>query len=138
MNKKLLASACALFILASASPIFACGTTNKTTVLTGGQLTKLNTTQTKLNNLVTKIESLKTQYGNTTKAKGLLVALNNTEKQAKKLNDQITAYKAHPTKNANAKIRAFQHKAYELQWRVAVIQKILKKLAKKNKHHTHR
>lgn len=137
MNKKALASLCALFILASASPIFATDATNKTAVLTDGQLTKLNTTQTKLSSLVTKIESLKTQYGNITKAKGLLVALNNTEKQAGKLNSQITAYKANPTKPVNAKINAFQHKTYELQWKVAVIEKFLKKLANKTINCTH-
>jgi peptidoglycan hydrolase CwlO-like protein len=139
MNKKILASMCALFILASASPIFACNAhaTNKTAVLTDGQLAKLNTTQTRLTNLVTKIENLKTQYANTTKAKGLLVALNRTEKQANKLNNQITAYKANPTKPVNAKIRAFQHKTYKLQWKVALIEKILKKLAKKH-HVKHR
>jgi len=131
MNKKILASICALFILASASPIFACGATNKTAVLTDGQLTKLNATQTKLTDLVAKIESLKTQYGNTTKAKGLLVALNRTEIQANKLNDKITAYKANPTKPVRKKIRAFQHQTAQLQWKVAVIEKILKKLAKK-------
>ncbi|MGB9980153.1 hypothetical protein [Methanobacterium sp.] len=136
MNKKILASICALFILASASPIFATdATTNKTAVLTDTQLAKLNATQTKLTDLVTKIESLKTQYGNTTKAKGLIIALNNTEKQANKLNSQITAYKANPTKPVNAKIRAFQHKTYELQWKVAVIEKILKKVANKTVKH---
>jgi len=133
MNKKIVVSMCALFILASASPIFACNATNKTTVLTDTQLTKLNTTQTKLTNLVAKIENLKTQYANTTKAKGLLKTLNSTEKQANKLNNQITAYKANPKKPANAKIRTFQHKTYKLQWKVALIEKILKKLAKK--HH---
>ena len=143
MNKKILASLCALFILASASPIFACGatsnntTTNKTVVLNDTQLAKLNATQTNLTDLVTKIESLKTQYKNTTKAKGLLVVLNITEKQANKLNSQITAYNANPTKPANAKIRAFQHKTYQLQWRVAIIEKILKKSANKTGKHVH-
>ena len=148
---------CALFILASASPIFAhdaskkpvCAhndtnktaifahnNTNKTAVLTDEQLAKLNTTQTKLTGLVAKIESLKTQYGNTTKAKGLLVALNITENQAIKLNNSITAYKANTTKPVHAKIRTFQHKSYELQWKVALIEKILKKLAKKQSTNT--
>ena len=140
MNKKILASLCALFILASASPIVACDanhTTNKTAVLNDTQLAKLNTTQTTLTNLTAKIESLKTQYKNVTKAKGLLVALNVTEKQANKLNSQITAYKANPTKPVNAKISAFQHKTYELQWKVALIEKLLKKLANKTVKHTH-
>jgi len=168
VNKKILATMCALFILASASPIFAhdaskksaCShdaknktamfahkdinksaifahnNTNKTAVLTDKQLAKLNTTQTKLTDLVTKIESLKTQYGNTTKGKGLLKALNITEKQANKLNNSITAYKANPTKPVRAKIMAFQHKSYELQWKVALIEKILKKLAKKQATNT--
>ena len=145
MNKKILASICALFILASASPIFAhdatkkpvCAhnDTNKTAVLTDQQLAKLNTTQTKLTDLVAKIESLKTQYGNTTKVKGLLVALNITENQAIKLNKTITDYKAN-TKPVNAKIRTFQHKSYELQWKVGLIEKILKKLAKKQTTNT--
>lgn len=140
MNKKILASLCALFILASASPIFATdtaanNTTNKTAVLTDAQLVKLNTTQTKLTDLVTKIESLKTQYKNTTKAKGLLVALNSYEKQANKLIKQITAFKANPTQPVNAKIKVFQHKAYVLQWKVSVKEKNLKKIAKKTKKH---
>ena len=100
MNKKILASLCALFILASASPIVACDanhTTNKTAVLNDTQLAKLNATQIKLTDLVTKIESLKAQYKNTTKAKGLIIALNNTEKQACKLNSLITDYKANKT-----------------------------------------
>ncbi len=141
MNKKILASMCALFILASASPIFASdattSTTHKTVVLTDTQLVKLNTTQTKLTNLISKIESLKAQYKNITKAKGLIVALNNTEKQANKLNKMITAYKANPTKPVNAKIGAFQHKTYELQWKVAVTEKVLKKLANKKVKHVH-
>lgn len=131
MNKKILTSMCALFILTSASPLFAHGAADKTAVLTDGQLTKLNATQTKLTNRVAKIERLKTQYRNTTKAKGLLVALDKTETHANKLNSKIAAFKANPKKPVNAKIRSFQHKVAKLQWKVAVIEKILKKLAKK-------
>ena len=87
---------------------------------------KLNSTD-----LVAKIEGLKTTYKSTKKTKGLLTALNQFEKQTKKLNTAITNYKNHPTANANQKIKALTMKTKQLQWKVAVTEKILKKVTTK-------
>ena len=129
MKKELFAVFCVLTILAGTAPIFAATTTtNKTVVLTNNQTAKLTATQTKLTDLIAKIEGLKTKYKNTTKAKGLLVALNQYEKQATKLNTAITKYLANPTAPANMKIKNFQIKTSVLQYKVAVTSKILKKV----------
>ena len=132
MKKELIATFCVLTILASAAPIFAATptttTANKTVVLTPAQITKLNTTQKELNNLLTKINTLKTTYKNTTKDKILLVALNHDQKQANKLNTEITNYLKNPTAPANKKIHTFQTQTKELQWEVAFTAQLLKKI----------
>lgn len=129
MKKELLAAVCVLTMLASTAPIFAADTTtNKNVVLTSDQIAKLTATQTKLTDLITKIEGLKTTYKNTTKGKGLLVALNQYEKQAKNLNAAITKYLKNPTAPANNKIKAFNKKTKALQWKVAITGKVLKKI----------
>ncbi len=127
MRKEILAAFCVLTIMASTAPIFAADTSNTTpVVLTEKQLTKLNAIQTELTRLVTKIESLKTTYNNTKKGKGLLTSLNMFEKQANKLNKAITYYKNNPTVNANLKIKHFQIRTHDLQWKVAITGKVLK------------
>ena len=131
MKKELIATFCVLTILASAAPIFAATpttTTNKTVVLTPAQITKLNTTQKELNNLLTKINTLKATYKNTTKDKILLVALNHDQKQANKLNTEITNYLKNPTAPANKKIHTLQIQTKELQWEVAFTAQLLKKI----------
>jgi uncharacterized membrane protein YgaE (UPF0421/DUF939 family) len=133
MRKQLFAALCVLTIFASTAPIFAAETTTtpKTVVLTPDQIAKLDALQTKLTDLVAKIEGLKTTYKSTKKTKGLLTALNQFEKQTKKLNTAITYYKNHPTANANQKIKALTMKTKQLQWKVAVTEKILKKVTTK-------
>jgi hypothetical protein len=129
MKKELITAFCVLTMLASTAPIFAADTTTttKTVVLTPAQILKLNATQTQLTALVAKIDSLKTTY-KTTKNKGLLIALNQYEKQAKTLNTTITNYKKNPTAPANIKIMAFQIKTKQLQYKVLVTAAILKKI----------
>jgi hypothetical protein len=129
MKKELITAFCVLTMLASTAPIFAADTTTttKTVVLTPAQILKLNATQTQLTALVAKIDSLKTTYKNT-KDKGLLTALNQYEKQAKTLNTTITNYKKNPTSPANIKIKTFQIKTKQLQYKVLVTAAILKKI----------
>jgi len=117
--------------LASAAPIFAATpttTTNKTVVLTPTQITKLNTTQKELTTLLAKIGTLKAKYNNTTKDKILLVALNHDQKQANKLNTEITNYLKNPTAPANKYIYKYSIQTKELQWEVANIAYLLKKV----------
>jgi hypothetical protein len=129
MKKELIAVFCVFTILAGTAPIFAADvSTTKTVVLTPDQLKKLTTTQTQLTSLIAKIEGLKTTYKNTKKAKGLLVALNQFEKQANKLNTAITNYIKNPTAPAKAKINKFQKQTKALQWKVTVTEKVLKKI----------
>jgi alpha-L-arabinofuranosidase len=129
MKKELITAFCVLTMLASTAPIFAADTTTttKTVVLTPAQILKLNATQTQLTALVAKIDSLKTTYKNT-KDKGLLTVLNQYEKQAKTLNTTITNYKKNPTSPANIKIKTFQIKTKQLQYKVLVTAAILKKI----------
>jgi peptidoglycan hydrolase CwlO-like protein len=133
MKKELFAVFCVVTIMAGTAPIFAANpTTTNTVVLTGNQTAKLTAVQTQLNTLITKIESLKKTYNNTTKKnKGLLNALNQYEKQATKLNTAITSYLKNPTSRANIKIKNFQIKTKQLQWKVNVTEKVLKKTIKK-------
>ena len=139
MKKKLIATFCVLTILASAAPKFAATptttTTNKTVVLTPTQITKLNTTQKELTNLLTKIDTLKAKYNNNTKDKILLVALNHDKKQANKLNTEITNYLKNPTAPANKHIYKFSIQTKELQWEVANIAYLLKKVNTKKPIH---
>ena len=128
MKKELFAVFCVVTILAGTAPIYAANTTTtKTVVLTGNQTAKLTAVQTQLNDLIAKIEGLKKTYNNTTKNKGLLSALNQYEKQATKLNTAITSYLKNPTSPANIKIKNFQIKTKQLQWKVNVTEKVLKK-----------
>jgi hypothetical protein len=129
MKKELIAVFCVFTMLAGTAPIFAADvSTNKTVVLTPNQLTKLTTAQTQLTALIASIDTLKLTYNNTTKAKGLLIALNQYKKQANKLNTAITNYIKNPTAPAKAKINTFQKHTKALQWKVTVTEKVLKKI----------
>ena len=129
MRKELLAAFCVLTMLASTVPIFAADTTNKNNVvLKTEQVAKLDVIQTQLNEILNKITTLKTTYNSTKKTKGLLTALNQFEKQAKKLNTTVNNYKNNPTGNADKKIKAFQFKTKNLEWKVTTTEKILKKI----------
>ncbi len=137
MRKEILAAFCVLTIMASTAPIFAADTAATTpAVLTDAQLTKLDALQATLTNLVNKIEGLKTKYKSTKKTKGLLIALNQYEKQIKRLNTTITNYRKNPTANADKKIKSFQYRTKVLTWKVNVKEKILKKVTKKKSIHT--
>jgi hypothetical protein len=128
MKKGLITAFCVLTMLASTAPIFAADTTTtaKNVVLTPAQILKLDATQTQLTALVAKIDNLKVIYKNS-KNKGLLTKLNQYEKQAKSLNTTITNYKKNPTALAKVKISIFQIKTTQLEYKVAVTAKILKK-----------
>jgi hypothetical protein len=129
MKKEIFAMFCVLTILASTAPIFAVdATTAKPVHLSDVQNAKLNIADGQLIILIAGIETLKTTYKNTNKAKGLLIALNQYEKQATKLDNAILKYKANPTAPANAKIKTFQKKTKELLWKVSIKEKILKKI----------
>jgi hypothetical protein len=132
MKKELIAVFCVVTIFASTAPIFAADTTTTTNKvgLTPNQITKLDNTQTQLTKLVAKIEALKKKYPNTKKNKGLLKALNQYEKQANKLNTAITNYRTNPTKPTNIKIKNFQIKTKQLQFKVLIKANILKKINK--------
>ena len=107
-------------------------TTN--TTLTPEQLKTLTDTQTKLTALIATIESLKATYGNNTKAKGLLNALDQFEKQANKLNSEITAFIQNPTagnctirSDINGRINSFVKREAALEHKVAIKQQLLAK-----------
>jgi len=136
MRKEVLAAFCVLIMLAGTAPIFAVDTTNTNkVVLKTEQLEKLDVIQTQLNEIMNKIKTLKTTYNSTKKTKGLLTALNQFEKQAKKLNTIINNYKNNPTADADKKIKAFQFKTKKLEWKVTTTEKILKKVTTtKTKH----
>lgn len=146
MRKKLLAAFCIVTMFASTAPIFAADpTSTNTVVLTPDQIAKLDSIQTQLNDLLTKIDDIKNTYQNTGKGKGLLTALDQFKKQANRLNTSITNYKNNPTVSADKKIKVYQMKTKQLQWKVTVTEKILKKIntphkkpVKNTKHINHK
>ena len=121
-------------MLASTAPIFAVDpTTPKTVTLTPDQTAQLNADKKKLTCLIITIHILKAKYKNTKKAKGILIALNSYEKQAKKLRTAITNYQKNPTAPAKIKIKVFNLKVQQLQWKVTLKKKLLIKLNKPKK-----
>ena len=117
-------------MLASTAPIFAVDATTPKTVLSDNQKAQLTADQTKLHCLIKKIDKLETNYQNTKKAKGILIALNNYRIQAQKLDAAITKYKNNPTAPKKLKIKMFNQKVKQLQWKVALKKKLLTKLNK--------
>jgi hypothetical protein len=113
--------------------------TNNTTVtnstLTAQQLQTLTDTQNKLTALIATIEGLKTTYGNNSKAKGLLNALDQYEKQANRLNAEISAFIQNPTANGtesiDGRINSFVKREAALEHKVAIKQGLLAKMAVK-------
>jgi hypothetical protein len=99
--------------------------------LTTEQVTKLSETQTKLTTLMTKIDGLQSTYKDTRNTHGLLMALNQFEKQAKHLDAKITNYTKNPTPPADKKIKSFQIQELHLEKNVATVEKILAKKTKK-------
>lgn len=131
MKKEIFALFCVLTMLASTAPIFATeATTPKTVTLDQKQIDQLKLDQKKLTCLTKKIEALKLRYKDTKRAKGILIALNNYEKQATKLQTAITNYQNNPTAPAKIKIKVFDLKVKQLQWKVALKKKLLTKLNK--------
>ena len=101
----------------------------------------LNDTQNKLTALIAKIASLKATYGNNTKAKGLLNALTQFEKQAIRLNSEISAFMQNPTVNnsTEGRINSFVKREAALEHKVMIKERLLQKMSikpvkeKKNK-----
>lgn len=113
--------------------------TNNTTVtnstLTPQQLQTLTDTQSKLTALIATIESLKSTYSNNTKAKGLLNALDQYEKQANRLNAEISAFIQNPTVNGtesiDGRINSFVKREAALEHKVTIKKGLLAKMAVK-------
>lgn len=105
--------------------------TNSTnTTLTSQQLQILTDTQSKLTALIAKIESLKATYGSNTKAKGLLNALNQFERQATSLNSEIDAAKQNPT-ITDGQITSFVNREAALEHKVSIKEGLLLKMSTK-------
>jgi hypothetical protein len=105
-------------------------TTNST--LTPQQLQKLTETQSKLAALIATIEGLKATYGNNTKAKGLLNALDQFEKQANRLNEEINAFMQNPSINGtDGRINSFVKREAALEHKVSIKQALLLKMGEK-------
>lgn len=100
------------------------------TTLTSQQLQTLTDTQSKLTALIAKIESLKATYGSNTKAKGLLNALNQFERQATSLNSEIDAAKQNPT-ITDGQITSFVNREAALEHKVSIKEGLLLKMSTK-------
>lgn len=114
--------------------------TNNTTLtnstLTPQQLQTLTDTQSKLTALIATIESLKSTYSSNSKAKGLLNALDQYEKQANRLNAEINAFIQNPTTDGNSadgRINSFVKREAALENKVAVKERLLAKISTKAK-----
>ena len=109
---------------------------NNTTVnpaWTPQQLQTLTDTQSKLTALIATIQGLKATYGTNTKAKGLLNALTQFEKQANKLNSEIAAFKQNPSLSysTDGRINSFVKRTAALEHKVAIKQGLLTKMSTK-------
>jgi CCR4-NOT transcriptional regulation complex NOT5 subunit len=100
------------------------------TTLTSQQLQTLTDTQSKLTALIAKIESLKATYGSNTKAKGLLNALDQFERQANSLNSEIEAFKQNPT-ITDGQITSFVNREAALEHKVSIKEGLLLKMSTK-------
>lgn len=110
-------------------------TTLTNTTLTA-QLQVLTDTQNKLTALIAKIESLKSTYGNNTKAKGLLNALDQYEKQANRLNAEISAFMqnstvSNSTESIDGRINSFVKREAALEHKVLIKERLLLKMSTK-------
>ena len=107
--------------------------TNNST-FTSEQLQTLTETQSKLTVLIATIESLKATYG-TTKAKGLLNALDQFEKQANRLNAEINVFMQNPlitsTECIDGRINSFIKREAALEHKVSIKQALLIKMDEK-------
>ncbi len=113
-------------------------TTNNTTAnstLTPQQLQTLTDTQSKLTALIATIQGLKSTYATNTKAKGLLNALTQFEKQANKLNSEIAAFTQNPSlsnsTSIDGRINSFVKRTAALEHKVAIKQGLLTKMSTK-------
>jgi len=108
-------------------------TTNST--LTLQQLQTLTDTQNKLTALIATIGSIKATYGSNAKAKGLLNALDQFEKQANRLNAEISAFIQNPsvnsTEGADGIINSFVKREAALEHKVSIKQSLLAKMGSK-------
>ncbi len=101
--------------------------------LTSTQIQTLNDTQNKLADLIAKITGLKATYGNNTKAKGLLNALTQFEKQANRLNSEISVFIQNPTINnaTEGRINSFVKREAALEHKVMIKERLLLKISTK-------
>jgi len=108
-------------------------TVSNSTNLTSEQIQTLNNTQYKLTTLIAKIESLKANYTNNTKAKGLLNALDQFEKQAIRLNSEISAFMQNSTFNSSTKgrINSFEKREAAMEHKVMIKEMLLVKMSTK-------
>lgn len=110
------------------------GTLNNTdnSTLTSKQLQTLTETQSKLTALIATIGALKATYGNNTKGKGLLNALDQFEKQANRLNEEINAFIQNPSTNGtDGIINSFVKREAALEHKVSIKQALLIKMDQK-------
>ncbi|MBP2044792.1 hypothetical protein [Methanobacterium aggregans] len=102
------------------------------TTLSSQQLQTLTDTQSKLTSLIAKIESLKATYGSNAKAKGLLNALDQFERQAKSLNSEIEAFKQNSTvTGCDGQITSFVKREAALEHKVSIKEGLLLKMTTK-------
>jgi len=101
--------------------------------LTSAQIQKLKDTQNKLVALIDKIRGLKTKYANI-KSKGILNALDQFEKQANQLNNEISAFIQNPTVSdgsVEGKINSFVKREAALEHKVMIKEELLIKMSTK-------
>jgi hypothetical protein len=98
--------------------------------LTSIQIQTLKDTQNKLATLIDKISGLKSKYANL-KTKGLLNALDQFEKQANQLNNEISAFILNPNGDINGKINSFVKREAALENKVNIKEGLLEKMSTK-------
>jgi hypothetical protein len=75
---------------------------------------------------------LKATYGNNSKAKGLFNALDQFEKQANRLNEEINAFIQNPSINGtDGRINSFVKRGAALEHKVSIKQALLIKMSEK-------
>jgi len=116
----------------SGNDTFNNSTNSTNSTLTSQQLQTLKDTQSKLTALIATIETLKATYGNNTKGKGLLNALDQFEKQANRLNEEISAFIQNPSTNGtDGIINSFVKREAALEHKVSIKQSLLLKMSEK-------
>jgi len=108
-------------------------TVTTSVALTSVQIQTLKDTQTKLTTLIGKIRGLKVKYANT-KSKGLLNALDQFERQANQLSNEISAFIQNPIVNngsIDGRINSFVQREAALEHKVLIKEELLGKMSTK-------